>query len=122
MASPRAIELGERLEHVLARFDVREEDRIRADARHRLHVLQAPRRVEVVHADHDLAPSVAPGQHRLDHIPARLLFQLHEDRVAQVQDDRVNLERARLVQIARAAPRHIEHRASGAERGIHPSL
>src|SRR5207253_9698329 len=50
---------------------------------------------------------------------ARLLLQLDQDGVAQVEDDRVDLERPGLVEVTCAASRHVEHRTPGAIVGVH---
>jgi hypothetical protein len=116
----RGVEERERLEHVVLRFHVGEKHRVGADRGDRLHVIVAPRRVEVVHAHHDFAPPVAAGEHRLDHVAARLLLFLDQDRIAQVEDHAVHPQRARLVQIARVAAGNIQHGAPRAKVGVHP--
>ena len=84
--------------------------------------LRAPRRVEVVHAHHDFAPPVAAREHRLaprcgaTRPSSRPGSGRPRSRITES-----TLQRARLVQVARAAARDVEHRAAGAVVGIHAS-
>jgi hypothetical protein len=79
--SARGVEGLQGLLHVGAGFDVGKQQGVGAGPGHRLDVLGPPRRVEVVHADHDFAPPVASGEYRLHDEAARLDLHLDEDRI-----------------------------------------
>jgi hypothetical protein len=95
----RGVEHRECFLDILLILDIRKQDGVGADGRDRLHVFMAPGRVEVVHAYHDFAPTVAPGEDGFGDEAARLLLALDQDGVAQVEDHRVDLQGAGFMEI-----------------------
>ena len=90
---------------------LRQQDRIGRGRRRGGEIGRAPRRVEPVDADDELARAVAAGLDRIADLRARRLLGIRCHRVLEVEDQRVGGERLGLLQRAGVGARHVEDAA-----------
>ena len=103
-----------------ADFDLGQQDGARTRRGHGREVGVAPGRVQAVDPDHELAAAVSRlgGQRVPDRVPT-LRLGVGDDRVLEVEDQRVGRELATLLERPRVRARHVEDAAAGADGCLH---
>jgi 3-hydroxyacyl-CoA dehydrogenase len=98
---------------VLGTRDLGQQHRVRPAAGHRFEILLEVVGVDRVDPDHRLAMPEAPGGEGLDELRAGLRLRLRRHRVLEVEDHRIHVEAARLVDCPLVDRRDVHRRAAG---------
>ncbi len=70
---------------------------------------RGPRRIDTVHAQHQLAMTVATAAHRRRDLRSRGFLRVGRHRIFQIEDDRVAIDVARFLHRARVGAGHVQH-------------
>ncbi len=119
----RRVDVGQHLDHredVARLGNLGHQDRIGGDAHGRPQVVHAPRRLDGIGANDELAPPVAAGLHRRADAGARRRLRLGRNGILQIEDQRIGGKRLRLLERALVGARHIEDAAAWADVHANP--
>ena len=72
----------------------------------------APFGIQPVHAHHNFARAIAARFERRADLIARLCFGIGRNRIFQIEQQTIGIQRARLFKCAGIGPRHVEGRAA----------